>query len=203
MNMHAFRRCCLIACLTMLLLAGCASSPATSFYALEPLPLTGNESVGGPLVGVGPMSVATYLRRPQLVSRGKDGAMRVEEFHRWIEPLDDSLPRLLTHNLEVLVPQASFVAVPALSTVRPSLRVLASITRFEVDGSGRALLEAQWGIDDRQEMLFGPRRDVFFAPVGGSGEPADRVRALQSTLEQFSRAVAAEVPGWLPDENGD
>jgi uncharacterized lipoprotein YmbA len=203
MNMHAFQRCCLIAGLTMLLLAGCASSPATSFYALEPLPLTGKESVGGPLVGVGPMGVATYLRRPQLVSRGADGEVRVDDFNRWLEPLDDALPRLLTHNLAVLLPQAAFVEVPALSTVRPSLRVLVGITRFEVDASGRALLEAQWGIDDRQTMLFGPRRQVFFEPVGGAGEPRDQVRALQSALEQFSRAIADEVPRWLPDDGAD
>ena len=147
--MNPFPRSSLLAVLAAIQLVGCASSPPTSFYALEPLPLTGAESVGGPLVGVGPMGVATYLRRPQLVSRGEDGAVRVEEFHRWIEPLDDALPRLLTHNLAVLVPQAAFVQVPALSTVRPSRRVLAGITRFEVDASGRALLEVQWGIDDR------------------------------------------------------
>lgn len=202
--MQAFRRPGLVVSMAALvLLAGCASSPPASFYALEPLPLSGDESVGGPLVGVGPVSVANYLRRPQLVSRGRDGAVRVEEFHRWIEPLDDALPRLLTHNLAVLVPQASFVQVPALSTVRPTVRLLATITRFEVDVSGRALLEAQWAIDDRQSLLFGPRREVFFAPVGGAGAPADQVLALQSTLEQFSRAIAAEVPRWLPETTAD
>ena len=200
--MQAFRCRGLIPAVVALL-AGCASSPPTAFYALEPLPLSGDESVGGPLVGVGPMSVANYLRRPQLVSRGQDGAVRVEEFHRWIEPLDDALPRLLTHNLAVLVPQASFVEVPALSTVRPTVRLLANITRFEVDVSGRALLEAQWAIDDRQSLLFGPRREIFFAPVGGTGAPGDQVLALQSTLEQFSRAIAAEVPRWLPEDTAD
>jgi uncharacterized lipoprotein YmbA len=203
MNMPAFPRCCLATLLLALLLNGCATSPASSFYALAPLPLTGNESVGGPLVGVGPTGVASYLRRPQLVSRGPDGEIRLEEFHRWIEPLDDALPRLLTHNLAVLVPQAAFIEVPALSTVRPSLRVLIGITRFEVDASGRALLEAQWGIDDRESLLFGPRREAFFARVDGPGGPAEQVRALQTTLEQFSRAIAAEVPRWLPGEGPD
>lgn len=201
--MQPFRRSCLIAALAIAALAGCASSPVTAFYALEPMPLTGEESVGGPLVGVGPMTVASYLRRPQLVTRRADGEIRVEEFHRWVEPLDDSLPRLLTHNLAVLVPQASFVEVPALSTVRPAARVLANITRFEVDASGRALLEVQWGIDDRQALLFGPRREIFYAPVGGAGAPADQVLALQSTLEQFSRAIASEVPRWLPPSGAD
>ena len=201
--MHSNWRASLIAALLTVVLAGCASSPATSFYAIEPLVLTGDEAVGGPLVGVGPTVVASYLRRPQIVSRDPDGSVRIEEFHRWIEPLDDALPRLLTHNLAVLVPQAAFVEMPALSTVRPNLRILIDITRFEVDAAGRGLLEAQWAIDDRKTLLFGPRRDIFFAPVGGAGEPADQVLALQAALEQFSRALAAEVPDWLPDADAD
>jgi len=203
MTGKACRRVLPAAALATLLVAGCASSPATYFYALEPLPLSGAEAAGGPLVGVGPVSVAHYLRRPQLTSRSAGNAMRVDDFHRWVEPLDEALPRLLTHNLAVLVPQASFVQVPALSTVRPGRRVLVSITRFEVGADGRALLEAQWGIDDRERLLFGPRRDVFLATVGAPGASADQVRALQSALEQFSRAIAAEIPRWLPaDDSG-
>ena len=74
---------------------GCGSSPPVQYYDLESLE-TGYIDDGETFlrVGVGPLRTPDYLSRSQIVTRGKDSTVIVNDFNRWIEPLDGSTPRI-------------------------------------------------------------------------------------------------------------
>ena len=68
-------------------LAGCASSPASSFYILSPLPeaKARQETLveGGVSLGIGPVTLPDYLDRPQRVSGLGTQRIEVDEYQRW------------------------------------------------------------------------------------------------------------------------
>ena len=75
----------------VLLLGACASSPPSSFYLLTPMSAAPAVRGSGPIVGVGPVRLADYLDRPQIVSRAAPNRLQVSEVHRWGGSLQDNL----------------------------------------------------------------------------------------------------------------
>ena len=81
--------------LTLALLAGCAAS--RSFYVLTadgPAP-----AGGGPGIGVGPVAIAEYIDRPNLVVARSANQLAVAEDHRWAGDLSASIARVTAANL--------------------------------------------------------------------------------------------------------
>ena len=195
--MRVVSRQCFSVLASLLLCAGCASSPPARYFSLEAMPVSGGQAEGGRLVGVGPVGIARYLKRPQMVMRGDDNEMLLDDFNRWAEPLDDALPRVLTSDLAALLPQVSLLQLPTLSPLRPEYRVLVGINRFDVDASGQAILDVQWGLDDGQKVLLGPRRDRYSESASQADDVGSQVDALRRSLEAFARDVAAALADLL------
>ena len=75
------------------LLAGCAQ-PNKSFYVLTasgPVP-----SGGGVGIGVGPVSLAEYIDRPNLVTQEAPNQLAVAEDHSWAGDLSAGIARVVT-----------------------------------------------------------------------------------------------------------
>ena len=82
--------------LALLLLAGCAAG-SKSFYVLTadgPAP-----SGGGTSIGVGPVALAEYIDRPNLVIAESPNQLAVAEDHRWAGDLAASIARVTAANL--------------------------------------------------------------------------------------------------------
>jgi hypothetical protein len=69
--------------------------------------------------------------------------------------------------------------------------VLVGIKRFDVDMSGQAVLDVQWGLDDGQTVMLGPRLDRYSETVSQPQDAGSQVDALRRSLEAFARDVAA------------
>jgi len=83
-----------------LLVAGCGTSPTAHFFHLQnnaDVTLTGIER--GTAVGVGPVNIAPYLDRPQIVTRAGSHRVLMSEFNRWSEPLKNSISRVISVSL--------------------------------------------------------------------------------------------------------
>ena len=80
-----------------LALAGCADGQPTRFYTLSPLeasPCGASPTTMPDLtVGVGPVTLPTYLDRPQLVTRAGGNRMVLADFDSWVEPLPGMFAR--------------------------------------------------------------------------------------------------------------
>ncbi len=106
------RRFCLTAAtllVAMMLISGCAgTSEPSKFFLLLTLPEAGESgqspvNSASPSVMVGPITLAAYLDRDQIVRRPGGNELTIDEFVRWGEPLQDNFYRVLIDNLSFLL----------------------------------------------------------------------------------------------------
>lgn len=197
-----------------LLLAGCASTPPSSFYTLTPLPQAagrgGELAAGSIAVGLGPVSFPQFLDRPQIVTRDGSNRLIVNEFHRWGGTVQDDFLRVWGENLAYLLGTSRVALFPSESRLALDYRVPAEVLAFEGTADGDAVLRVRWSVtDDRLRQRFAAREDGYRCPIAGgaaagAGDPAAAavrypavVAALSDCLGDFSRDVAA-VLGGLP-----
>jgi uncharacterized lipoprotein YmbA len=184
--------------LTLLLaLPGCGSSPPVRFFTLEPA-ATGYapDRVGATVLGLGPLRIADYLKRPQFVTRGEDAELIVDELNRWAEPLGTAIHRTLADNVDGLLDGVAVVAFPDTDTANIDVRVVGRVYRFDVDTAGLAVLEVQWRIENADGAdVTPPRRDRYEARAARREDPSAIAAALNDTLAGFSRDIAQAVRG--------
>src|SRR5215468_1522054 len=149
--MTTLNRCALFAFVlaTAVLAAGCLGGSApTRFYVLAPMD---GAAVAGerPLaVGVGPVSLAGYLDRPQIVTRPAADKIDLGEFDQWGEPLRDGITRVLAEDLARQLPGAKISTFPWRGPEAVRYQVLVDVTRFDGPAGGDTALEARWRVLD-------------------------------------------------------
>ncbi|MBF0308328.1 MAG: membrane integrity-associated transporter subunit PqiC [Magnetococcales bacterium] len=180
--------------LVWLLQASCAPTTPATFYLLTPVaesPVV--NSLDGPWLGVGPVSLPGYLDRPQMVLRQANRELEVAGFHRWGEPLREHFPRVLTDNLVRLLPEARVSSYPWRGQLVPGHQLTVEVLRFDIDADGNAVLEANW------ELLAGEKRTLLargrevYRESSALGDHHAQVAALSKVLETLSRRLAREA----------
>ncbi len=98
---------------TLLLLQGCSvfppKSPAPKYYVLHCLnnirqnaPVKGAVSPNRQTLVVGPIEIPNYLQRTQVVMHLKGNRLLISNFHRWAEPLESAIERILAKDIALL-----------------------------------------------------------------------------------------------------
>lgn len=177
-----------------LAVAGCATSLTPVYYTLpQPAPAATGASTNV-AAGIGPFELPEYLDRPQIITVGPGATITLDEFHRWIEPLHEIFVRTLATTVGRRLGSDAIFATPALRGFEAPYRVLGSVQRFETSSDGRAILEVQWTIVDRDDAIAKPgSRGYYEANVGGSADIAARVHALGEVLGIFAADVAGAL----------
>jgi uncharacterized lipoprotein YmbA len=177
-----------LAALLLIACAACGSTSPSRFFALAALEPGSESARGSAVVQLDPVQVAEYLDRPQLVRRAGAVELEVDEFHRWAEPLDLALTRVLDADLRQLL------GSDAAGSEAPLLRLTCRVSRFERDAEGRAVLEAHWTLAPISFEGAG-RRGVWLqqAPLERPGDPAELATSLDGLVHELARALAAEV----------
>jgi uncharacterized lipoprotein YmbA len=174
--------------------AGCASSPAPRYYRLvaQAVPAAATD---GPAVIVGPFQLAEYLARPQIVSQGGGNRVAIDDYERWAEPLDANFQSVVAANVGRLLGSDRVLEFPAQTILKDARRVSGRVVRFDVDGSGEAVLEVQWGITDAAGTVQAPGRVSRYTRRVDGDTTAARVAALNAAVSDFSADVAAALRG--------
>jgi uncharacterized protein len=180
-----------------LLLAGCGATTPGRFYTLSSVvaaPGEARPAAGRDLtIGVGPVTLPAYLDRPQLVSRDGGNRVVLADFDSWIEPLEGMFARTLAENLSLLLATDDVVLLPQRRPVRPDYAVEVEVTRFDVDTSGKAVLDARWWLlDERGEEVLRNDRSTIVEPTT-AGDQAAAAQALSRALGQMSRDIAGAI----------
>lgn len=179
------------------LLSGCGTSQKTDFYQLEEtsnLSLLGVEQ--GQIIGVGPVHIPEYLNRPQIVTRTSSAHhMNVSEFNRWIEPVTDSISRLLVINLSNNMNSNRIYWIPRQDRQYPlDLRVAIDIGRFDGQLGGEVDLEARWSLFDKEDRPVLTKISLIKEPVHGLNY-GDLVIAMNKALQALGKEISqASVP---------
>lgn len=196
------------------LLAGCAGSPPSRFYALSPIPEAGGQGTlaGGSLgIGLGPVSFPAFLDRPQIVSREAPNRLALDEFQRWGGTLQDDFLRVWSENLAFLLGTSRVVVFPSEVRYPLDFRIVADVLAFEGTAQGDAVLKVRWSVlDPYLEKVLAMRETAYRQPIQGSAPatpsassaaqrvPPDRsalIAAMSACLGALSRDVAEVVRG--------
>lgn len=164
--------------LTVLVLAGCAQ-PSKKFYVLSadgPPP-----SGGGIGIGVGPVALAEYLDRSNLVTQESPNQFSVAENHRWAGDLSESITRVMAANLGRQLKTGNVRAYPWQRDDEVNYQVTLDIRQLHSTSDGYAVIEAGWRVYAFPERrLKASRTFVDREPLKSDG--FDAMVAAQSTL---------------------
>ncbi len=178
----------------LLTVVGCGTSPPPTFYQLEEhasTQLSGLER--GIAIGVGPINVATYLDRPQIVIRGEGHQLQLSEFHRWVEPLTDSISRVIIVNLSNSLGSTRVYKIPRRDIAIPlDFRVEIDIARFDGVLGGDAVLVSRWTIYDRRDNAQVTKVSIIRESSGAEGFDA-LIAAQNRALQNLSQEIVASL----------
>ncbi|HET6513901.1 MAG TPA: PqiC family protein [Thermodesulfovibrionales bacterium] len=185
----------------LIVLTGCASSPPSRFYQLNPVnPQTvakqDSPSQGNVIVAVGPIRIPDYLDRPQIVTRSGQNELKLSEFDRWAGSLENDIILALVDGISSQLPGDRFSVMrwsPLLeSKVPSSYRIEVQIIRFEGTPGGSVTLRALSGIFGKDRGLLFHREFGISEQVSGSSYD-DLIDAMSKALESLSRNIAEEM----------
>ncbi len=127
--------------LSALLIAGCAQ-PNKTYYVLTasgPVP-TG----GGIGIGVGPITLAEYLDRPNLVTQEAPNQLGVAEDHRWAGDLTGNITRVVAADLGRILHTGNVRTYPWQSDSEISYQVTLDVRQLHSGTDGYAVCEIGW-----------------------------------------------------------
>jgi len=187
--------------LLVVILAGCASSPSSKFYQLNPLQ---NRTSITPdafpeqkqIIAIGPVRIPDYLDRPQIVTRAGTNELKLSEFDRWAGSLESDVIRVLVEDISSLLPADRFFVVswtPYPESQMPaSYRVEVRVDRFEGTLADSVLLKAQWQVFARNRSLLLASESIIRDQINGSSYEA-LIASMSSALEKLSRDIAGGI----------
>jgi hypothetical protein len=130
---------------------------------------------------VGPVSIPASVDQPQFVVQVAPNRVDVDEFNRWVAPLNDSIARAVAGDLAVLLGTSDVAAGP-LANFEPAYRVTIAVLRFDSIRGEAAVLEAVWTVHKTAGGETRSGRTVAREPVQG--------QSFEALAAAHSRALA-------------
>jgi uncharacterized lipoprotein YmbA len=191
----------------LLALAGCGSTRTSNFYQLdEPAATRLSGLERGVAVGVGPVNLPPYLDRPQIVIRGDGHKLELSEFNRWVEPLNESISRVIIVSLSNMLESTRVYKIPRRNkTILLEFRVEIDFARFDGIPGGNALLVARWTLYGREETALVTKVSIISessvaeAKGSDSGQSSGEVNfesliaAQNRTLQRLSQEIVDAI----------
>lgn len=127
------------------IVAGCASTPASHFYSLRAVaePAAPLSAIA---VSVGPVSVPAAIDRPQIVVTVGPNQVQLDEFNRWVSPLQDEIAQALAGDLVVMLGTPNVTTFAHGAGEEAQYRVIVEVQRFESQPGVAAALDAAWTV---------------------------------------------------------
>ncbi len=178
--------------LCCLLIAACGAGPK-SYYVLTadgPAP-----SGGGAGIGVGPVMVAEYIDRPNLVLQEQPNQLAIASDHRWAGALDASIARVTATNLGRRKGTGNVRVYPWPRDEGLRYQITLDVRQFHGAADGHAVLEAGW------RVYALPERRVIASRTFTGREALERdgyqplVAAQSRLLSRMADQIAASMAG--------
>lgn len=177
--------------LLLALAAGCATHQPVEFYQLQGSPHGGAIAHTGEAVLLGPVRLADYLRREQLVQRQTDDSLSLDSRARWAGSLEDEAGQLLLRELATRLDSSHVALYPDRVGLRPQRQLVLSISRLDSGPEQPAVLEAQWRVLDAKGSVCNSRVERWQEDHQGSA--ASQVQAQSLLLQKLARELASSL----------
>jgi uncharacterized lipoprotein YmbA len=180
-----------------LMAVGCALSPKddpTQFYVLASQGDAAPDRTSELRLGLGPIGLPAYLRRPQMVTRQTEFEVHVSETNRWAETLEAGFSRVLREELQRATGAARVRTFPWSSSRSVDYAIEVDVTRFEGSSTGEVDLRAVWRVVDGETRQVVVRRESSLTQQAGGGTPEDLVAAQSRVIADLASEIAAAIP---------
>jgi len=170
-------------------------SPPLVYHTLQPLQEAAPAPRSGLAVEVMPVRLPDLLQRPQLVLAVGPGTAELSMTHRWGNPLEEDMQRVLVDDLALLLGSDAVVASPQGDRVAAAYRVEVDVRGCAAWPSGGLTLDAAWMITrpgSARAVLV--RRTTLREPLADPG-PDALAAAHSRVLAALSREIAAALLG--------
>ena len=161
--------------------------PVEPSSASRPSPATG--AIDGPTIGLGPVTIPSYLDRPEVVTRLSDTEFAISDSDRWGEPLESNVSRVLMQDLSRELPSAEFVPFPWPRKTQIDYKLAVKFLRLEKSANGQVEVEAAWtirrGLDDGLIQ-----RGTTNAHASAGADQRSASAALSQGIAQISEQIA-------------
>lgn len=137
-NLRSF----LLLALTAWTLSSCTTG--LSYYILTPEGPA--PSGGGKGIGVGPVSIAAYLDRENLVFQESGNRLAVAESHRWAGDLEDNISSVLATNLGRKLETGNVRTYPWADDGGLRYQISVDVRQLHGTADGDAYIEAAWRV---------------------------------------------------------
>ena len=176
--------------LTTVLVAGCSTAPSR-FYSLSSTATIDGRPPTPATVLVGPVTIPASVDQPEFVVQVAPNRVEVNEFNRWVAPLNDSIARAVAGDLVVLLGTPD-IATGQLANFTPEYRVTIDVQRFESIQGQAAMVEAVWTVRKTTGGQIRTGRSVARETVQGKG--FDELAAAHSqAIAKMSGDIAAAI----------
>lgn len=144
-------------------------------------------------LGIGRISLPELLNRPQIVTRMGTNEVRLADFSQWAEPLEQSIPRVLSEDLARRIGTDRVAVYPWPTQLKVDLMVEISIVRFDADADGEVSLVARWRVLRPDGSELHPLRASSYTETSADHSMEAAVAAMSRALGSLSREIASAI----------
>ncbi len=177
---------------------GCSIAPPATFYQLQQSVTDTDRRDNNMTVLLGPLRVADYLQRENVLQREADGSLSLSQQARWAGSLQDDIGQLLLRQVSAQLGSSRIALYPDRVGIEAQAQVVLSISRLDSGVQQPAVLEAQWRLLDAKGILRNSR--VLRFEEAHNGEVADQIRAQSELLGQLSKQLVDALKDAFPDQ---
>lgn len=175
-----------------ILLTACGRSPSATFYTLESAHFETAQSASnleGLSLGLRQVTLPPVLKRPQIVLI-YDHKVEPLEFHRWSEPLDAAMSRILSYELRSRLNLSSVLPYPWPSSFKPQQTLTINVAHFNGLPNQSVELSGVWLLSQEETgQTVRTERFHIVEKVEG-GDYYALVRAHSVALKQLAGQLA-------------
>lgn len=140
----------------VLILSGCLGgySPNSNFYRLKPDIKIYTISDVSANISVEKPAIPEYLDKPQMITFDDDSSeMKINEFNRWGENLDNMIQRQIADDLRVLLPRSQ-IAIANQNMQTADYNITIHIMNMDMIKQGKIKFSAIWFIQNKQGKIL-------------------------------------------------
>lgn len=180
--------CCLI--------AACQHSPKKNYYYLTPQAsveknASANNDAPLQLIGIGPVEIADYLNRSQIIDNQIDNSLNMSENAYWAEALDKNIARVISLNLTQLNSSRSFVTFPWRNDSKPHYSLRVRVDNL-LRSAGNASITATWELVNNETKTSLVRRN-FVRSIAASSGAKGLAQAYSQLLAELAQEMDTEL----------
>ena len=164
-----------------------------------PQPMADLSNIG---ILVGPIKMAMYLDRTDIVIRNSRNEIEIADFAAWAGPLRENFSRVLAENLSLWLNTKKVAIFPGTKLPFFDYSVGINVTRFDGRPGDKAHLRARWVILDkkRKNMLLN-EHTVLSHPTENDSIEA-MVASQSRLLADLSREIAEAIKKLVEEQTG-